>query len=158
MSLDVSRYLETAPQASWRRVSDIVTPFVLISTIISNNARHLDWYQNTPQVRGARRRSAFGCRAPTGADQSNEDVSEGSVLSVYIGEPYTWGHRGGLCMGALHSSLHRDNMGNTLPSGTSSLLWCAPVGARQLRAEALRRRAPRSKISQDILLRRLKTA
>ena len=89
MSLDVSRHLMTAPQASWRRVLDPVTPFVLISTIISNKAGHLDWYQNTPQVRGARRQSALGCRAPTGADQSNEDVSEGSVLSLYIGEPYT---------------------------------------------------------------------
>ena len=65
------------------------------------------WLTNTPQVGGARRRSALArrCRMHTGADQRNADESEGSVLSL-CSCPYVEGRDNTL-------PLYRDN---TLPS------------------------------------------
>jgi len=51
-----------------------------------------------------------------------------------------------LCIGTMHSPIHRGQYtplyigDNTLPYNTSSWLWSNPVGARQLRTKALRRR------------------
>jgi len=76
--------------------------------------------------RGAQRRSALArsCRAPTGSDKSCVDNRGASPI---LGLPYDM---------TIHSpAIHT-------PSRSSASLWSDPVGARQLRIQALRRRAP----------------